>query len=103
MRGMTIIVKSITQLMVPAIFLLGVYVIFHGHLTPGGGFAGGVLIAGCHPPTYFTASRLRLTGKSAPSRTKLVLAQSAKSCCATESGSHSLTSTKPASVSLSER
>lgn len=47
MRGMTIIVKRITQLMVPSIFLLGSYVILHGHLTPGGGFAGGVLIAGC--------------------------------------------------------
>ena len=47
MRGMTIIVKNITQLMIPAIFLLGVYVVLHGHLTPGGGFAGGVLIAGC--------------------------------------------------------
>ena len=46
MRGMTIIVKRITQLMTPSIFLLGVYVILHGHLTPGGGFAGGVLIAG---------------------------------------------------------
>ena len=47
MRGMTLIVKCITQLMVPSIFLLGVYVILHGHLTPGGGFAGGVLISGC--------------------------------------------------------
>jgi multisubunit Na+/H+ antiporter MnhB subunit len=47
MRGMTSIVKCITQLMVPSIFLLGSYVILHGHLTPGGGFAGGVLIAGC--------------------------------------------------------
>lgn len=46
MRGMTIIVKRITQLMVPSIFLLGVYVVLHGHLTPGGGFAGGVLLAG---------------------------------------------------------
>lgn len=46
MNGMTIIVKQITKLMVPAIFLLGIYVILHGHLTPGGGFAGGVLIAG---------------------------------------------------------
>ena len=46
MNGMSLIVKRITQLMVPSIFLLGVYVVFHGHLTPGGGFAGGVLIAG---------------------------------------------------------
>jgi multicomponent Na+:H+ antiporter subunit B len=47
MKGMTLIVKRITQLMVPSIFLLGIYVVMHGHLTPGGGFAGGVLIAGC--------------------------------------------------------
>ena len=47
MKGMTLIVKQITQLMVPSIFLLGIYVVLHGHLTPGGGFAGGVLIAGC--------------------------------------------------------
>jgi multisubunit Na+/H+ antiporter MnhB subunit len=48
MTGMTVIVKKITQLMVPSIFLLGIYVIAHGHLTPGGGFAGGVLLAGCY-------------------------------------------------------
>jgi len=46
MNGMTLIVKRITQLMMPSIFMLGIYVIVHGHLTPGGGFAGGVLIAG---------------------------------------------------------
>jgi multisubunit Na+/H+ antiporter MnhB subunit len=46
MRGMTPIVKCITQLMAPSIFLLGIYVVLHGHLTPGGGFAGGVLISG---------------------------------------------------------
>ena len=47
MSGMTMIVKRISQLMVPSIFLLGIYIVLHGHLTPGGGFAGGVLIAGC--------------------------------------------------------
>jgi multisubunit Na+/H+ antiporter MnhB subunit len=46
-KGMTLIVRKITQLMAPAIFLLGIYVVLHGHLTPGGGFAGGVLLAGC--------------------------------------------------------
>jgi multisubunit Na+/H+ antiporter MnhB subunit len=46
MKGMTIIVKKTTQLMAGLIFLYGIYVIIHGHLTPGGGFAGGVLIAG---------------------------------------------------------
>ena len=47
MQGMTLIVKKISQIMAPSIFVLGFYVISHGHLTPGGGFAGGVLIAGC--------------------------------------------------------
>jgi multisubunit Na+/H+ antiporter MnhB subunit len=46
MKGMTPIVKCISSLMAPSIFLLGAYVVLHGHLTPGGGFAGGVLIAG---------------------------------------------------------
>ena len=32
--------------MFPSILILGIYVVLHGHLTPGGGFAGGVLIAG---------------------------------------------------------
>jgi multicomponent Na+:H+ antiporter subunit B len=43
--GMTIIVKTITRITVPTIILYGCYIIFHGHLTPGGGFAGGVIIA----------------------------------------------------------
>jgi len=47
MKGMTLIVKRITQLMAPSILVLGIYIVLHGHLTPGGGFAGGVLIAGC--------------------------------------------------------
>ncbi|MBN2415099.1 hypothetical protein JXO52_04620 [bacterium] len=46
MKGMSVIVKQISRLMYPSILVLGVYIILHGHLTPGGGFAGGVLIAG---------------------------------------------------------
>jgi len=46
MKGMTLIVKKTTQLMVGMIFMYGIYVVVHGHLTPGGGFAGGVVIAG---------------------------------------------------------
>ena len=43
---MTLIVKKTTQLIAGIVFLYGIYVILHGHLTPGGGFAGGVIIAG---------------------------------------------------------
>lgn len=42
---MTVIVKTVTRLTVGLIFLYGIYIILHGHLTPGGGFAGGVIIA----------------------------------------------------------
>ena len=46
MKGMTVIVKKVTELMCGVIFLYGIYIIIHGHLTPGGGFAGGIIIAG---------------------------------------------------------
>lgn len=43
--GMTVIVKTITRLTVGLILLYGIYIVLHGHLSPGGGFAGGVIIA----------------------------------------------------------
>ncbi len=43
---MTTIVKKTTQILAGMIFLYGAYVVIHGHLTPGGGFAGGVIMAG---------------------------------------------------------
>ncbi len=43
--GMTLIVKTITRLTVGLILLYGIYIVSHGHLSPGGGFAGGVIIA----------------------------------------------------------
>jgi multisubunit Na+/H+ antiporter MnhB subunit len=46
MEGMTIIVKKITQLIAGMIFVFGMYIVLHGHLSPGGGFAGGALMAG---------------------------------------------------------
>jgi multicomponent Na+:H+ antiporter subunit B len=39
------IVTSGSKLLFPAIVLLGVYVFIHGHLSPGGGFQGGTIIA----------------------------------------------------------
>ena len=42
---MTLIVKTIVRLLASLVMLFGVYLILHGHLTPGGGFAGGVIIA----------------------------------------------------------
>ncbi len=42
---MSILVKRITRITVSLIFLYGLYIAFHGHLSPGGGFAGGVIFA----------------------------------------------------------
>ena len=44
-EGMTVIVKTITRFVGVMIMLFGVYIVLHGHLSPGGGFAGGVLLA----------------------------------------------------------
>jgi multisubunit Na+/H+ antiporter MnhB subunit len=45
MKGMTLIVKTVTRWVKVFIFLYGAYITVTGHLTPGGGFAGGVIIA----------------------------------------------------------
>ncbi|MEE9370041.1 MAG: MnhB domain-containing protein [Sedimentisphaerales bacterium] len=45
---MTIIVKTISSWVKVLIFLFGIYIIIFGHLTPGGGFAGGVILASCY-------------------------------------------------------
>lgn len=37
------IVRLTSRLVVPFIQLYGIYIIFHGHLSPGGGFSGGAI------------------------------------------------------------
>ena len=44
-QGMSVIVKTVTRLTVGLILLYGIYILLHGHVSPGGGFAGGVIIA----------------------------------------------------------
>jgi multicomponent Na+:H+ antiporter subunit B len=46
MDGMSPIVKNITRLVVGFIVLFGAYIVMYGHVTPGGGFAGGVILTG---------------------------------------------------------
>jgi len=45
MRGMTPIVKTITDLLIGFILLFGFYTVLSGHISPGGGFAGGITCA----------------------------------------------------------
>ena len=43
--GMSVIVKTISRLVASFILLFGIYIVLYGHITPGGGFAGGVIAA----------------------------------------------------------
>ena len=45
MIGMSKIVKTIAGISFPFVMIYGLYVIVHGHLTPGGGFQGGAIVA----------------------------------------------------------
>ena len=45
MRGMSLIVKTTASFLIGFIMLFGCYVVLTGHLSPGGGFAGGVVLA----------------------------------------------------------
>ncbi|MBL7132817.1 MAG: cation:proton antiporter [Phycisphaerae bacterium] len=43
--GMTLIVKNVTRLVAGFVAVFGLFVALTGHLGPGGGFAGGVILA----------------------------------------------------------
>ena len=47
MRDMSKIVKITALVVLAPLITFGLYIIAHGHLTPGGGFQGGVIIASC--------------------------------------------------------
>ena len=40
------LLKSTARIIVPLVIVYGIYVIFNGHLGPGGGFSGGAVIGG---------------------------------------------------------
>jgi multicomponent Na+:H+ antiporter subunit B len=42
---MSRIVRTAADIIYPFILIFGLYVVAHGHLTPGGGFQGGAIIA----------------------------------------------------------
>ena len=45
MNGMTLIVKQVTKLVIGFILVYSCAVVLYGHLSPGGGFVGGVMLA----------------------------------------------------------
>ena len=44
-RGMSPIVQTVVGWIKGIVFVFGLYIILYGHITPGGGFAGGVILA----------------------------------------------------------
>jgi multisubunit Na+/H+ antiporter MnhB subunit len=43
--GMSMIVRTVTRWLKGPMLLFGIYMVMYGHITPGGGFGGGVIIA----------------------------------------------------------
>jgi multicomponent Na+:H+ antiporter subunit B len=48
--------RALALALVPSMIALGVYIVVHGHLTPGGGFQGGLVLAAA-PLAVFIAGR----------------------------------------------
>ena|SRR5665647_283712 len=46
MKYKDVVLTEISKLMIPIIQIFAIYIIFNGHLSPGGGFAGGSIL-GC--------------------------------------------------------
>ena len=44
-QGMSLIVKMVTRLLTGFILIYGLYLVVYGHISPGGGFSGGVVIS----------------------------------------------------------
>ena len=42
-RGEDVIIRTISRMLIPFIQIYALYVIMHGHYSPGGGFQGGVI------------------------------------------------------------
>lgn len=56
------ILQKVARILIPPIFVFGIYVILNGHLSPGGGFSGGAII-GAGLILYLNAFGFKKTGK----------------------------------------
>lgn len=60
----SLIVRRGSQFLFPLLMLLGGYIFLHGHLTPGGGFQGGAVIASAFLLMFLGNNNYRLSEKS---------------------------------------
>ena len=56
----SLVLKTGCRVLLPLILILGVYIFIHGHLTPGGGFQGGAVIASGFLLTYLGCRERRI-------------------------------------------
>ncbi|MBQ5973420.1 MAG: hypothetical protein IJL69_04400, partial [Oscillospiraceae bacterium] len=70
------ILQTAARVLVPVTFVLGLYVVFNGHLSPGGGFSGGAIL-GSGLVLYLMAFGFRRTGRFFTARTYRVVTTAA--------------------------
>src|SRR6202007_2458153 len=56
LEGSSEALRAMSLAIIPAILAIGIYIVVHGQLTPGGGFQGGVILA-AGPLVVFLAGR----------------------------------------------
>lgn len=52
--------RALALVLIPALLALGVYIVVHGQITPGGGFQGGVILAAGPLAIFLAGSYLRM-------------------------------------------
>lgn len=74
-----VILQTVSKVLVPPIFIFGIYVILCGHLGPGGGFSGGAII-GAGLILYLNAFGFRKTEKFFTGKTYKIMSVGALGC-----------------------
>ena len=73
-----LILQKVSCVLVPIIFIFGIYIILNGHLSPGGGFSGGAVI-GAGLILYLNAFGFKKTERFFTDKTFRVITLSALS------------------------
>ncbi len=74
-----VILQTVATILVPVIFIFGIYVVLCGHLGPGGGFSGGAII-GAGLILYVNAFGFEKTEKFFTAKTYLITSFCALAC-----------------------
>lgn len=59
----SIIAKKTTGIIYPYILVFGLYIIFNGHKTPGGGFQGGAILSSIFIINYIVSPEIKINLK----------------------------------------